>query len=70
MKNKDTVKERFNKEFISGTQIMIGGVSAISRQNKDQESSLKQFNSVQEAESANLPKGTEISINGRRAVIE
>lgn len=28
------------------------------------------FNSVQEAESANLPKGTEITVNGRRAVVE
>lgn len=28
------------------------------------------FNSVQEAEAANLPKGTQITINGRRAVVE
>jgi hypothetical protein len=30
----------------------------------------KTFNSVQEAEAANLPKGTVIYINGRRAVVE
>ncbi len=30
----------------------------------------KSFKSVQEAEKANLPTGTEITINGRRAVIE
>jgi len=28
------------------------------------------FNSVQEAENANLPIGTEVTIGGRRAVIE
>lgn len=31
---------------------------------------VNQFNSVQEAEKANLPKGTEITINGRKAVVE
>lgn len=37
---------------------------------KSQEDAGKSFKSVKEAEAANLPKGTEIVINGRRAVVE
>lgn len=43
-----------------------GGGSAISAT----PSQTRSFNTIQEAESAKLPKGTEITIGGRRAVVE
>lgn len=52
---------------IAGNQPLQGTPAQQAMQAEDQAPS---FNSVQEAESAGLPKGTEIIIGGRRAVIE
>jgi len=45
-------------------------VPSYERSNSSEETTTREFDSVEEAEAANLPTGTEVIINGRKAIVE
>ena len=45
-------------------------VPSYERSNSSEETTTREFDSVEEAEAANLPAGTEVIINGRKAIVE
>jgi len=45
-------------------------VPSYDRSNSSEETTTREFDSVEEAEAANLPAGTEVIINGRKAIVE
>ena len=60
---------------IWGLAVQYGGqpsrvVTDMTADVEPNQGTLQNFTSVQEAEAANLPKGTIITINGRKAVVE
>ena len=45
-------------------------IPSYERSNSSEETTTRKFDSVEEAEAANLPAGTEVIINGRKAIVE
>ena len=45
-------------------------VPSYERSESTEETTTREFSSVEEAMAANLPAGTEVIINGRRAIVE
>lgn len=62
-------KRKARKETEKGMVAQSAGAYQEAFGKKQQSSQPTSFNSVQEAEAANLPVGTEIIINGRRAIV-
>ena len=72
-KEKDTIindLERFKVEFNRLGELAKQGAAGIKDSSSGQENTKTDFTSISDANAANLPKGTPITVNGRPGVVE